>query len=97
MFKIGTDFYDFTKFKLVDSTWFAATYIQGTNSTQEIYNFGWCQLLEETQAPKNCSGSYYAGGLLPTRETNSTECTAYSGSEPDNIETMALENVNVTI
>jgi hypothetical protein len=96
IFQIDTDFYDYTKFKLFHSTWGAATVVQDKVPVMG-YNFGWCQQLSETLAPKNCSGDYYAGGFLPTHDSNSTTCTAYSGSGPSNIVVAPLKNVDVTI
>ena len=74
MFKEDSAFYDYTPFKIFQGTWGAAgitvtnplsnppTYVNNT-----LFNFGWCQVLDEA-LDAACTGDFYAGSFPPPED-----------------------------
>jgi len=61
----------------------------------DMYNFGWCQTLNEADMA-NCTGDFYAGRFDPEGWTNGTTCTtAYSDGSSKNINAAVITNMSV--
>lgn len=85
LFKLGTEFYDFTPFKLTKNVW-PAYYQNITNLTNSYqYEFGFCQLLSEAENATCTTQAYAVGSDFNATETPLTQppsdCVPYSGSD----------------
>ena len=84
IFKLGSEFFDFTPFKLVRNVWPALGGEYDPTHTVFIpdrtYNFTWCSPMSEASnaTEYECNGDYYAVGspLVPFA------CEPYSGDSP---------------